>query len=34
MSLLQMHQLPNGWMKDGITWTMEFRGIDILFNGN
>ena len=36
MSLLQIDQFPNGWMKNGTTWTVEFRGNDawILSNGN
>ena len=36
MSLLQIYQLPNAWIKDGLTWTMEFRRNDawILSNGN
>ena len=28
ISLLQIYQLPNGWIKDGITWTAEFKGND------
>ena len=36
ISLLQIYQLPTGWMKDGTTWTMEFRENDawVLSNGN
>ncbi|KOX76648.1 hypothetical protein WN51_11877 [Melipona quadrifasciata] len=32
----EIYQLPNAWMKDGITWSMEFRKIDawVLSNGN
>ena len=26
MSLLQIYQLPNAWVKDGITRTMEAKG--------
>ena len=36
ISLLQIYQFPNAWMKDGITWTMDFGGNDawVFYNGN